>query len=235
MVGEDKIFIFTDGACRGNPGPGGWGAIVAFFKDDSVIEAGGHKDSTTNNQMELEALIQALTCVENSKQFTELTAIHIGSDSKYVLDGCQRWIKGWKTRGWKKADGEEIKNLEQWKKLDELLSLVRARLNWHHVEGHTGHSANERVDEIATTFADSTTMNLYKGNFENYNVELHMDHETSTSKPYYISLVGGDVVKHTTWQDCFSRVEGISGARYKKVRNEIEERKVLDSWGIHLK
>lgn len=135
----DHVVIHTDGACSGNPGPGGWGAVLQH--GTTVKELKGGARETTNNQMELTAAIEALNAVK------EPCEVLMHTDSKYVMDGISGWIHGWKKRGWKTADNKPVKNVELWQKLDE--ANRRHKVKWHWVRGHAGHDENERADELA--------------------------------------------------------------------------------------
>lgn len=140
-----RVEIYTDGACRGNPGRGGWGAILVYGEVERVI-SGGEMD-TTNNRMELLAAISALELLK------EPCEVRLTSDSKYLTDAInQGWLESWKQRGWKKADRSPVLNVELWKRLDALLEVHKVKFIW--VQGHAGHPYNERCDELATTFAD---------------------------------------------------------------------------------
>ncbi len=133
------IEIFTDGACSGNPGPGGWGAILRF--NGTTKELSGGEADTTNNRMELMAAIEALNALK------EPCEVSMHTDSKYVMDGISGWIHGWKKRGWKTADNKPVKNVELWQRLDE--ANRRHKVSWNWVKGHAGHDENERADELA--------------------------------------------------------------------------------------
>lgn len=138
-----ELFAYTDGACSGNPGPGGWGAILIAREGETVVkerELKGGEALTTNNRMELMAAISALEALERPSTLTVIT------DSIYVKDGITKWIHGWKAKGWKKKGGE-IKNLELWKQLDA--AQARHDVRWEWVKGHAGHPENERADELA--------------------------------------------------------------------------------------
>ena len=139
------IRIYTDGACRGNPGPGGWGALI--LKDNEEIKLNGGQNDTTNNQMELTAVIKAL------KFFSESTEIEIFTDSKYVMDGITEYIKKWKVNGWKTASKKPVKNSDLWKQLDDLSAHHSIRWNW--VKGHSGHRENDIADELANLGIDN--------------------------------------------------------------------------------
>ena len=143
---ESKIIsIHTDGACSKNPGPGGWGVVI-HFSDGSTKELGGGICETTNNQMELQGAIAALEFLSTHKQSTP---VDLYTDSKYVLDGITKWIKGWKKNGWKTKDNKPVKNQEFWQQLDPLNS---SNIRWHWVEGHSGDPDNERCDAIARSY-----------------------------------------------------------------------------------
>ena len=138
------IRIYTDGACRGNPGPGGWGVLI--LKDNEEIKLNGGQNDTTNNQMELTAVIKALDF------FSESTEIEIFTDSKYVMDGITEYIKKWKVNGWKTASKKPVKNTDLWKQLDALNAHHLIRWNW--VKGHSGHRENDIADELANLGID---------------------------------------------------------------------------------
>ena len=139
MNKTEKVQIFTDGACKGNPGPGGWGAILRF--QDNEKEINGYKPLTTNNIMELMAVIESLKAI--SKPFE----IEITTDSKYVKNGITSWIHNWKKNGWKTAAKKPVKNKELWIELDHLIQ--KHNVSWKWVKGHSGHIENERADELA--------------------------------------------------------------------------------------
>jgi ribonuclease HI len=134
-----KIDIFTDGACSGNPGPGGWGAILRSGPHER--ELCGGEPATTNNRMELMAVIEGLRAIKASSPVT------IHTDSRYVMDGAEKWLKGWKVKGWKTADKQPVKNEDLWRALDE--ELARHQTRWVWVRGHNGHPENERADALA--------------------------------------------------------------------------------------
>ena len=139
MNKTEKVQIFTDGACKGNPGPGGWGAILRF--QDNEKEINGYESLTTNNIMELMAVIESLKAI--SKPFE----IEITTDSKYVKNGITSWIHNWKKNGWKTAAKKPVKNKELWIELDHLIQ--KHNISWKWVKGHSGHIENERADELA--------------------------------------------------------------------------------------
>jgi ribonuclease HI len=138
-MSEEKVTIHTDGACSGNPGPGGWGAVLQF--GDTVRELKGGEQLTTNNRMELTAAIEALNALKRP------CPVELHTDSNYVKDGLTKWIHGWKKNGWKTADKKPVKNVELWQALDT--AVQRHTISWHWVKGHNGDPMNERADELA--------------------------------------------------------------------------------------
>ena len=138
------VEIYTDGACRGNPGPGGWGALLRYGDVDKQLYGGEHL--TTNNRMELKAVIEALSALSKPCKVT------LTSDSTYVLKGISEWLPNWKKRGWRTAGKKPVKNEDLWKILDELADVHE--IEWHWVKGHSGHIENELVDQLANRGID---------------------------------------------------------------------------------
>jgi ribonuclease HI len=236
--------VFADGACSGNPGPGGWGAIIVTSAGE-VTELGGHEPGTTNNRMEMTAVGKALRHLERTPG-----PVHIYTDSTYVIQGITRWVFGWSRRGWKTADGGEVANVIYWKRLMALLAERKKAfgsedsvVEWRYVRGHVGVPGNERVDEIAVAFSKGRSTKLYTGPLQGYSVAVHeLPEDTSLpeEKPRqekapaysYLSEVGRTVVRHATWAECERRVKGVPGARFKKTRSAQDEAKVLEDWGV---
>ena len=138
-MNENAVDLFTDGACRGNPGPGGWGVVLRFKQVEK--ELCGGEAATTNNRMELTAVIRGLDALR------EPSRVRVYTDSQYVQKGISEWIHSWKRRGWKTADKKDVKNVDLWKMLDEAAS--HHSVEWHWVKGHAGHPENERADRLA--------------------------------------------------------------------------------------
>ena len=138
-----EINIYTDGACSGNPGPGGWGAVLVYKENEKQLS--GSEKETTNNRMELTAAISALSIVKNTPDFAGLP-VTVNIDSQYVKNGITSWIKGWKAKGWKTADKKPVKNQDLWVCLDELNSSLNVSWNW--VKGHAGVEYNEVCDQL---------------------------------------------------------------------------------------
>ncbi len=226
-----KFRIFSDGSSRGNPGPGGWAAIVST--PTHVQELGGYHEYTTNNRMELTGAIKGLHEIPQGE------SVEINTDSSYVIKGITEWVSGWQERGWKTRTCEDVLNKDLWEILAE---LTRTRkVEWKYVKGHAGNPGNERCDEIATNFALGKTVNLFKGNRGDYSVDLEQENtpvlqsrgsrDTSQKKAYsYISLVEGVIQTHATWKECEQRVKGVSGAKFKKALNEADEKNIISSY-----
>lgn len=141
---DNRVEIFTDGACRGNPGPGGWGVLLRYGDRERSL-FGGEKE-TTNNRMELLAVIEGLSALQRPCTVT------ITSDSTYVLKGVQEWMPNWKKRGWKTASKKPVKNVDLWRRLDTL--IAPHSIDWHWVKGHSGHHENEIADQLANCGID---------------------------------------------------------------------------------
>jgi len=238
-------FLFCDGASRGNPGRSGWAYLL--IAGDRVREAGGFVERATNNQMELQALLEALRYLDSHPIKEKLINVYL--DSQLILSGASVWRFNWSKRGWTTKDGEEVKNLQQWKDLHELMIKLEKKLlfKWWYIPGHSAYPSNERVDEIATSFADSEDCDLYEGALKNYSVNYESglgelekfetksgfkSSKSSSRKPYYISVIGDQIFRDATWSACEARVKGRRAAKYKKVVDESEERRVLKSWGL---
>jgi ribonuclease HI len=243
LATSSSIIVFTDGAAKGNPGPGGWGAIVVT-PDLHVTELGGGSPHTTNNKMELGGAIAALQHVANQPG-----TVAIYTDSTYVIQGITQWVWGWRKRGWKTAQGGDVLNRELW---EQLSSLVGARgrggVEWHWVRGHVGTPGNERADEISVAFAMQQSADLYVGPLDGYALAIlqlpddtSLPKRTAGSPPVtklkapaysYLSVVDGVPMRHVTWADCERRVKGQSGARFKKAASAADEAAILSDWGI---
>ena len=140
-----QVIIYTDGACRGNPGPGGWGALIKYDSVEKTIFGG--QANTTNNQMELSAAIEGLAILK------EPCNVELFTDSKYVMDGITQWIQNWKKNNWRTAAKKDVKNKELWQKLDQL--ITQHQVQWHWVKGHSGDAGNETADLLANKGIDS--------------------------------------------------------------------------------
>ena len=138
-MSKPRVDIFTDGACSGNPGPGGWAAILRAGGHEKELSGGDR--ATTNNRMELMAVIKALEALKQP------SAVIVHTDSRYVMDGATKWMKNWKKNGWKTADKKPVKNEELWRALED--AALRHAVSWRWVEGHSGHAENERADALA--------------------------------------------------------------------------------------
>ena len=242
---DSAIVVFADGAAKGNPGPGGWGAVIVT-PEGHVTELGGGVAHTTNNQMELSAVIEALKRLRATNG-----PLAVYTDSTYVIRGITQWIKGWARRGWKTAEGTPVLNREYWEALSDLVTARGrvGRIAWHYVRGHTGVPGNERVDEIASAFATDGRADLYDGPLLRYPIAV-LDIPDDTTLPErkpdsgsrgkkqpahsYLSVVDGKPVRHATWPECERRVKGRSGARFKKAMSAGDEGAILHAWGFSL-
>jgi ribonuclease HI len=242
----ENILIFTDGSSRGNPGPGGWGAAVVA--NDRVTELGGHESHTTNNRMELQAVISAINFLIEYELLTLNFKCVVYTDSAYVVNGITKWVAGWKSRGWLTLQKEQVLNRDLWEKLSYLLDDMPAdeKIEWKLLKGHVGVSGNERCDKIATAFADKKEIELYEGSLAEYSVDIKsIEQDTdknlarsaskkrSSQKAYsYISKVDGEIVVHKSWAECEKRVKGTSGAKFKKSLNKADELQIISDFSL---
>lgn len=240
----DKLLIFTDGACSGNPGPGGYGTVIVA-PDGQVSELGGGSASTTNNRMEMMAIIKGLQKVSQRRE-----DIWILTDSTYVIRGITEWIYGWKKRNWVKSDGEDVSNKDLWQQLDTEVALRKnkSKLEWKYLRGHSGTPGNERCDEIAVSFSKKVYVPLYNGPLLEYPVAIYdipedlslppakaPDQTAKKKKAFsYLSYVNGQLERHSTWSECEARVKGRSGAKFKKATSAADEIEIAKSWGANL-
>jgi ribonuclease HI len=218
-----STIIFTDGSARGNPGPGGWGAIV--LTDDSAFELGGREDNTTNNRMELLAAISSLESTPSTREAT----IYI--DSAYVVSGITRWVIGWRKNKWKTSKKEDVLNKDLWERLMD--TVAHKVIHWKLIKGHSGTPGNERCDVIATGFADNNPPVLYNGSRSRYGIDISISaipapkKLKSKQKAYsYVSLVDGEIQVHKTWEECKSRVHGVN-AKFKKSTSPADEENII--------
>lgn len=241
-ISFDSILLFSDGACKGNPGPGGWGSIVVL-PEGHVRELGGFDPQTTNNRMELTGAIRALAELEAPAS----APVEVFTDSTYVIRGITEWIWGWRRRGWKNAEGLDVANRDLWEELSrQVVRTGPAGIQWRYVRGHRGVPGNERCDEIAVAFAGRGPVELYDGPLHGYGIPIYdlpdepaapparKKATPSRSEPAYsyLSFHGGKVIRHRTWAECERRVKGQSQAKFRKARSAQDELEILKSWGI---
>jgi len=235
------IRIITDGACSGNPGPGGWAAII--IRDGEVEELGGYEPQTTNNRMEMRAAIEGLRRVPAD------APVHIVSDSFYLIKGMTQWLRAWKARGWVTAAGTPVLNQDLWEELDR---LAGTRVTWELVKGHAGHPENERADAIAQAYSQrrtppprgarpAATPDPVEARPRRASRPAPAEPVSAASLPphpggvTYLSLAGGQLRRHATWEECRQVVHGASGARFKKCKSADEEAATLRSWRVTLR
>jgi len=224
---KKDLYLFTDGACSGNPGPGGYGALCVI-NGVSIIELGGFAPSTTNNQMELEAVIVGLEELKNTSG-----SLSVYTDSKYVISGITSWIYGWIKNNWKTKEGAEVKNLDYWKRLFTLVTERKTKPEFIHILGHSGNPGNEKVNSIASQFAMQDEPELFRGSIDHYNLSLDEILITNLSKkndPYYLCQNGNETLRFDSWKECEGYVKGRAGIKFKKVFSETEESQILKSW-----
>jgi ribonuclease HI len=231
--------IFTDGASKGNPGPGGWGAVIV--SGDVMYELGGGETETTNNRMELLSAIRALESLDGADR-----APLIFSDSSYVVNGITKWIVGWEKNGWKTKAKKDVLNSDLWLRLRD---VSRGKhVAWHHVPGHSGIHGNERANDIAESFASGKPPTLFRGPKAHYPFDLALDdaslgqggmkrspekkqiqkHRAGTAYSY-VSLVDGTIEVHKTWEECKARVQG-KRALFKKAMSRAEEAFIIKTF-----
>lgn len=234
---SEGVIVFTDGSSRGNPGPGGWGAVVISGQalGGRVDEYGGGEGSTTNNRMEMTALLEAVKRID--------APATIYSDSAYLINGFTKWIHDWKKNGWKSKAKEDVMNRDLWEALDE--STKGKSIHLIRIHGHVGVAGNERCDEIATSFADGGRPSLYHGDLKDYPVRNVLEiadynstkkiSKNNSKKAYsYVSAIDGVVMVHSTWDECESRVKGKSGAKYKKAVSKEDEDSIVRNFSVSL-
>lgn len=244
-----QLRIYTDGACTGNPGPGGW--AVCYRESGRMVEQCGQEARTTNNRMEMTAALAALR-VAAGRPVTLVT------DSQYLLRGITAWIRQWKRREWKTVTGNPVLNVDLWTQID---ALNGQNVRWEWVRGHSGHPENERCDALAQAQARKAAATAQAASarprngsvaeapaprrspasaFEPAgNADPFADDAPTGASPdldtwvgvRYLSLTPSGLLRHRTWPECLARVHRVPGARFKKCRSEAEERAVAADWG----
>jgi len=237
---NEIVIIYTDGASSGNPGPGGWAAVVK--KEDKVSEIGGAEIQTTNNRMEMSAAIGGLSVTAAGDE------VNLYTDSQYLINGITKWVYGWMKNDWKTKEKKEVLNKDLWQELHELNK--DRKVNWIAVKGHAEVALNNRVDEIAVAFSksiieekidESKKPELYVGSAEDYffevapPTEVEMTSEKKNSKKNtkaysYLSMIDGIIQKHSSWDDCKARVSGVAGAKFRKSISAEDEAKIIADW-----
>lgn len=232
--------IYCDGACSGNPGPGGWGAVLRTASG-KITELGAAADATTNNRMEITALMESL---RHCLQFLDSPAseIKIFTDSRYVINGITQWIYGWQKKGWVTMSGEAVVNRELWEALHTVWKRAKSltKVTLDYVPGHAGIAGNERADEIATAFSKKEERKLFVGDEAQYDLRLGLPEIPATIPKKrgagkamgYLSLVEGKAQRHQTWAECEKRVKGKAKALYRKYTSAEEEKQILTAWGV---
>ncbi|PWU21601.1 MAG: ribonuclease HI [Bdellovibrio sp.] len=235
---QNSLIVFSDGACSGNPGPGGWGSIVAL-PDGRIKELGGRGDNVTNNQMEITGALKALQWLRDDPR-----PVYVFTDSVYLIRGITQWIYGWMKRGWVNAEGEAVANKDLWRELKRTVDPRGAKnVHWKFVRGHNQVPGNERCDEIAVAMTRGKWVNLYDGPLVGYSVaifDLPEEEPLPEMKPKqekapahsYLSYVAGVVRRHPSWASCERATKGRSGAKFKKAMSAADEKSILQAWNL---
>lgn len=241
---KKELIIYTDGASRGNPGPGGWGGVVLV--DDMAMELSGSSKKATNNQMELEAVISTLS---DSGAMAHKGPVIVYSDSAYVVNGLSSWVYGWEKKGWITSTKTPVENKAMWEKALVLLKHYGSRLEIAKVSGHAGNLYNERCDELAVAAALGKKEKHFQGSQKDYDLFLESIGTTAKKAPpaggskkkktkdagpaySYVSLVNRKVYTDKTWAACEKRVKGKKGAKYKKVFSKGEETSLIQDYTL---
>jgi len=226
------ITIYCDGSSIGNPGPGGWGAVVSG--GTKVKELGGFDIKTTNNRMELMAAIESLTSIRSASN------VILHTDSRYVINGITKWVRGWVKNGWLTKEKKDVLNKDLWQLLEK--ASAKHEVSFEHVRGHSGIDMNERADMIANGYARKEHVKLFVGTEKEYKeflkdmpkarVVSKSKSSKKTGPAYsYVSVIDGKVLTHTTWGECEKRVKG-KKAKFKKVFSHSEETNLKKEWSI---
>jgi len=241
---KNELLIYTDGASRGNPGPGGWGAVILV--GGYAMEVAGGVKRATNNQMELQAVLSVLS---DSAALAHEGSVTVLSDSAYVVNGLNAWVWGWEKKGWITTQKTPVENKNLWVELLDLLRKYGDRLTVAKVSGHAGELYNERCDELAVDAALGRKPALFQGNLNEYDAFLEMmgtkkkvesggtkvgsKKKKNTAQAYsYVSLVAGKVHADKTWGACEKRVKGKKGAKFKKVFSKQEETELMQDYTL---
>ncbi len=247
-MGIKNITIYGDGACSGNPGPGGYGAII-IFADESVRELAKHEPQTTNNRMEILAILDSFRFLLKSAQLERAENIQVFTDSVYLIRGVTQWMFGWKKRGWKTAANADVANPDLWMQIDKVLyefkvNYPHVKIEWNFVKGHSGDPGNERCDQIAVAMSKREPIEIYSGSASGYHFDVSKlpekkplpevkDRSQETKKAaWYLSLVNGVFKTHKTWSECEAVVKGRPGVKFKKVTSSEEEEQIKKQWGL---
>ena len=241
-----SVIIFTDGSSLGNPGLGGWGAVLVY--GSKVVELGGGEKHTTNNRMEMTAVVEVLNLVKKLKVGGDKLIIHI--DSSYVINGITKWIHGWEKKNWIGVNKKEILNKDLWMKLQA--ETKGKEIEWKHVRGHVGIAGNERADFLATMCASEQKWKkekFFEGPVSKYPYDIlntkpnaiksdlraktKSKKKSSSAKAYsYLSLVDGKLMRHQTWAECEKRVKGVPKTKFKKAFSKEDEISIAKEWGV---
>ncbi len=236
---KKEITVYTDGASRGNPGPGGWAAVI--LAGEQVMEIAGNEKRATNNQMELVAVLNVLS---DKGALSAKEPLTVYSDSAYVVNGLNSWVYGWAKNNWITSTKTKVENREIWESLLALLKRYGDRSAIKKISGHSGELYNERCDELAVAAALGKKQKFFSGSLKEY--ELFLNESGITAKKVspkkkksetgpaysYVSLVNGKVHVDKTWGVCEKRVKGAKGAKFKKVFSKAEETALVQDYTL---
>ncbi len=239
---KDTSYLFTDGACSGNPGPGGYGSVL-YLSESDFLELGGSEASTTNNRIEMKAILEGLKKLDGRAK-----NLWILTDSSYVIQGMTQWIHGWKRKNWQTSQGGDVQNRDLWESLDRAYQKISKSysVEFKYLPGHSGIPGNERCDAIAVDFSKGSRPFLFSGPFVDYSVDIfdlpsdlslrnnpNKKKKSSSKKAYsYLSYVNGVLRRHATWPECEAVVKGRSGVKFKKSVSKEDELEIIKSWGL---
>ncbi|MBX7231561.1 MAG: ribonuclease HI [Bdellovibrionales bacterium] len=239
---KDTLLIYTDGACSGNPGPGGWGCVI-LTPDLLVTELGGKQSSTTNNRMEITAALSALCFIENQPN-----NVLLFTDSTYVIRGMTQWIFAWKKNNWQTSENKSVANHDLWQQIAEVVLQRKKKystdIEWRYVRAHVGTAGNERCDHIAVSMCHNRSYSFYQGPLDNYDLDLlslpdfeplpTMHKHSSPKKAYsYLTYINGVVSRYSSWTECEKHVKGKPGALFKKAQTAQDEIEIIKKWGLN--
>ena len=211
-----KINIFlTDGASRGNPGPGGWACILLSGENNSAVEIGGHSPKDTNNRMELKATLEALKIAKTLKNSS-----YIVTDSKFVIDALMSWRHAWKKHNWQKTDGSPVLNVDLFKEIDEVLTHLK--VEFIHIDAHRGHPGNTRCDALAVEFAEKKSANTHNGSLETYPFFEKIYFEKTYAQPRYFCWTSKESKDFDKWPDAQKFLKENPFFKIKKIHSPEE-------------
>ncbi len=209
---------------------------MLFNGEDQIIERARCEERTTNNRMEMMALLEGIREFQmQARAFQGPTALHIYIDSSYVVNGCTKWIYSWRKRDWKTIDGKDVLNRDLWEVLDSVCRSLPISTKWNIVPGHSGLPGNEKCDELAVKVQKDREFHEKVFSLKDYEFDIRKHPDLNRFRkqdPFYLSYVNGSLERHSSWSECEARVKSRPGAKFKKVKNLHEEEETLKAWGL---